>query len=76
MTICALQEPLDKSAAAHDHLRPRQDLPQGKKRLLAIVETDGCFADSVSVTCAGQPYCRTVGYSVVLSRPPEMETIP
>jgi len=57
---------LRQSAALHDHLCPRQvlgvrmglraaetfglDLPQRDKRLLTIVETDGCFADGVSVT--------------------------
>ncbi len=56
---------LDQSAALHRHLCPRQvlgvrmglyagrllglDLPQTGKRLLAIVETDGCFVDGVSV---------------------------
>ena len=56
---------LEQSAALHRHLCPRQvlgvrmgmlagkllglELPQTKKRLLSIVETDGCFADGVSV---------------------------
>jgi len=56
---------LEQSAALHRHLCPRQvlgvrmgmlagkllglELPQPKKRLLSIVETDGCFADGVSV---------------------------
>lgn len=56
---------LEKSAARHKHLCPRQvlgvrigllagkllelDLPQQKKRLLTIVETDGCFLDGVAV---------------------------
>ncbi len=56
---------LEQSAALHRHLCPRQvlgvrmgilagkllglELPQTKKRLLTIVETDGCFADGVSV---------------------------
>lgn len=60
-----LSELLDQSAALHRHLCPRQvlgvrmgllagkllglELPQAKKRLLTIVETDGCFADGVSV---------------------------
>lgn len=60
-----LQELLDASAALHKHLCPRQvlgvrmgmhagellglDLPQTGKRLLTIVETDGCFTDGVSV---------------------------
>lgn len=56
---------LEKSAEMHDHLCPRQvlgvrmgrlagdlhkiDLPQANKRLLTIVETDGCFTDGISV---------------------------
>ncbi len=56
---------LDQSAALHDHLCPRQvlgvrmgmlaaelfhlELPRKDKRLLTIVETDGCFADGVAV---------------------------
>lgn len=55
-----------QSAAMHDHLCPRQvlgvrmgmlaarlfglDLPQIDKRLLTIVETDGCFADGIAVS--------------------------
>ncbi|KAA3653842.1 MAG: formylmethanofuran dehydrogenase [Chloroflexi bacterium] len=55
---------LEQSAGLHSHLCPRQvlgvrmgllagkllglELPQPKKRLLTIVETDGCFADGVS----------------------------
>lgn len=60
-----LTELLDLSASHHRHLCPRQilgvrmgllagellelDLPQRGKRLLTIVETDGCFADGVAV---------------------------
>jgi formylmethanofuran dehydrogenase subunit E len=60
-----LSELLQQSSALHHHLCPRQvlgarmgiwagellalALPQPKKRLLTIVETDGCFADGVSV---------------------------
>jgi formylmethanofuran dehydrogenase subunit E len=60
-----LQTCLDKAAALHHHLCPRQvlgvrtgmhaanlfslSLPQTDKRLFAFVETDGCFADGVSV---------------------------
>ncbi len=58
-----LQPLLEKSARDHSHLCPRQILgvrlglcglkalgfeaPPAKKRLLVIVETDGCFADGV-----------------------------
>ena len=56
---------LQQSAALHQHLCPRQvlgvrmgllaglelglTLPQRDKRLLTIVETDGCFADGIAV---------------------------
>ncbi len=56
---------LERTAALHDHLCPRQvlgvrmgvyaatlldlSLPQEDKRLFVFVETDGCFADGVSV---------------------------
>jgi formylmethanofuran dehydrogenase subunit E len=61
----SIQELLAESAARHQHLCPRQVLgvrmglwagellglpvPQADKRLLTIVETDGCFADGVAV---------------------------
>lgn len=60
-----LQQLLDQCAALHHHLCPRQvlgvrmgmlagkvlslDLPQSDKRLLTIMETDGCGADGVAV---------------------------
>ena len=63
--MLALKEILEQSAALHQHLCPRQvlgaclgllagvelglNLPQSDKRLLMIVETDGCFVDGVSV---------------------------
>lgn len=61
----SLDELLESSAALHRHLCPRQvlgirmgmwagellmlELPQPNKRLLTIVETDGCFSDGVAV---------------------------
>lgn len=61
-----LEEQLKTCAALHAHLCPRQvlgvrmgilagellgiELPQPAKRLLTIVETDGCIADGVAVT--------------------------
>ena len=64
--MTTLNELLNRSAALHDHLCPRQvlgvrmgllaklklslALPQTDKRLLTIVETDGCFADGISVS--------------------------
>ena len=63
-----LQALLEKSAAQHSHLCPRQILgvrlgllglktlgfaePPAKKRLLVIIESDGCFADGVIATTA------------------------
>ena len=60
-----LRELLEASAAMHHHLCPRQvlgvrmglmagealqlDLPRADKRLLAIIETDGCAADGIGV---------------------------
>lgn len=60
-----LDELVAASAALHDHLCPRQvlgvrigllaarllaiDLPRDDKRLLTIVETDGCAVDGISV---------------------------
>ena len=60
-----LNELLQASAAMHRHLCPRQvlgvrmgvwagellglDVPQADKRLLTIVETDGCAADGIAV---------------------------
>lgn len=65
MNNITLTELLQQSSVLHHHLCPRQvlgarmgmwagellqlELPQSKKRLLTIVETDGCFADGVSV---------------------------
>ncbi|MDI9547959.1 MAG: FmdE family protein [Chloroflexota bacterium] len=63
--MIALEEFLKRSAALHSHICPRQvlgvrmgllaakllglELPQHDKRTLAIVESDGCFADGVAV---------------------------
>lgn len=59
------EELLQKSAALHQHLCPRQvlgvrmgllagqwlglEVPQSDKRILTIVETDGCFIDGLAV---------------------------
>jgi formylmethanofuran dehydrogenase subunit E len=61
----ALTEALAKLGPLHDHLCPRQvlgvrmglyagellglELPRSDKRLFVFVETDGCFADSISI---------------------------
>lgn len=63
--MIALQTLLDDTARRHGHLCPRQvlgvrmglyagewlglALPQTDKRLFTFVETDGCFADGISV---------------------------
>ncbi len=60
-----LQSFLEQSAASHSHLCPRQilgvrigmagakalglEFPRTDKRLLVVLETDGCFADGVQV---------------------------
>lgn len=65
MNTPTLNELLAQSSAMHRHLCPRQVLgvrmgifaarlldvpaPQEDKRILAIVETDGCFSDGLSV---------------------------
>jgi formylmethanofuran dehydrogenase subunit E len=62
-TEFSLQHILDQSAARHSHLCPRQvlgariglagaavlglDAPREDKRVLIIIETDGCFADGI-----------------------------
>lgn len=79
-----LQSCLDRSAALHRHLCPRQvlgvrmgmyaaelfglPLPHEEKRLYAFVETDGCFADGVSVATGcwlGRRTMRLVDYGKV-----------
>jgi formylmethanofuran dehydrogenase subunit E len=80
----ALAELLEASAALHHHLCPRQvigvrmglragrelglTLPQTDKRLIAFVETDGCFADGVAVATGcwvGKRTLRVVDYGKV-----------
>lgn len=75
---------LAQSTAMHKHLCPRQvlgvrmgmyaaellnlDLPQTNKRLLTFVETDGCFADGVSVATGcylGRRTMRLIDYGKV-----------
>lgn len=67
---------LEASAARHQHLCPRQvlgvrfglaggaalglALPRTDKRLLVIVETDGCFVDGVEVTTGASVGHRTL----------------
>ncbi len=72
----ALAELLNESAARHKHLCPRQvlgarmgllgaqllglELPNATKRLLVIVETDGCFADGLSAATGCTVGARTL----------------
>lgn len=75
---------LEQSAELHKHLCPRQvlgarmgvyagellglELPQSGKRLYTLVETDGCFADGVSVAAGcwmGRRTMRLVDYGKV-----------
>ncbi|MEA2573054.1 MAG: hypothetical protein QOH93_352 [Chloroflexia bacterium] len=79
-----LQVCLDRSTALHHHLCPRQvlgvrtgmhaaelfdmPLPQTGKRLFAFVETDGCFADGLSVATGcwlGRRTLRLIDYGKV-----------
>ena len=71
-----LQEILNESSARHRHLCPRQvlgariglagaaalglDVPRRDKRLLVIVETDGCFVDGVAVATGCEMGHRTL----------------
>ncbi len=81
ITLPDLDRYLRQTAALHKHLCPRQalgvrmglhaacllnlDLPQEDKRLFVFVETDGCFADGVSVATGcwlGRRTMRLVDY--------------
>ena len=75
---------LQRSAARHSHLCPRQvlgvriglagaatlgiELPRADKRLLVILETDGCFADGIEIAtgCSvGHRTLRVVDYGKI-----------
>lgn len=79
-----LETLLRESSARHSHLCPRQvlgvrvglagaaalrlDVPRRDKRLLVIVETDGCFVDGVEVATgatAGHRTLRVVDYGKI-----------
>lgn len=79
-----LEELLQRASARHDHLCPRQvlgvrmgmyaatlldlPLPQTDKRVLTLIETDGCFADGVAVASGceiGHRTLRLVDYGKV-----------
>lgn len=93
MSQIDLQTLLDQSASLHNHLCPRQVLgvrmglwagelltiavPQARKRLLTIVETDGCFTDGVAVATncwVGRRTMRVVDYGKVAATFVDTET--
>ncbi len=84
VAVPKLKEMLARTSALHKHLCPRQvlgvrmglyaaeilslELPQQGKRLLAFVETDGCFTDGVSAATGctmGHRTMRLVDYGKV-----------
>ena len=88
-----LDELLRNSATRHSHLCPRQvlgariglagasalglDVPRRDKRLLVILETDGCFADGVEAAtgCAvGHRTLRVEDYGKIAATFVDMET--
>lgn len=79
-----IKDLLERSAARHTHLCPRQvlgvraalagaaalglSIPCAEKRLLVILETDGCFADGVEVATGctiGHRTLRVEGYGKI-----------
>jgi formylmethanofuran dehydrogenase subunit E len=81
-----LQSLLEKSAANHSHLCPRQilgvrmgltgmralgfDAPPPKKRLLVIVESDGCFADGIPLQPIAQWGTAPCAWKI-MAKPPQ-----
>ena len=84
---------LSRSAALHNHLCPRQvlgvrmglyaatllglELPQTDKRLYTLIETDGCFADGISVATGcwlGHRTLRLIDYGKVAATFADSET--
>ncbi len=82
--MLTLPELLERTMTLHNHLCPRQvlgirmgmlagellglELPQTNKRVLTLVETDGCFADGVSVATGctlGHRTLRLIDYGKV-----------
>ena len=76
LVLRKLQEALEVASARHRHLCPRQvlgarcaiaaaailelEVPRTDKRLLVIVETDGCFVDGVEAVTGGSVGGRTL----------------
>lgn len=94
MAATELEALLEQSAARHGHVCPRQvlgvrmgllaarllelSLPQTEKRLLTLVETDGCFADGVAVATGceiGHRTLRLVDYGKVAATFIDTETL-
>jgi formylmethanofuran dehydrogenase subunit E len=92
--MAELHNLLEQSAALHQHLCPRQvlgvrigmlaadlldvELPQRDKRIFVFVETDGCFADGVSVAtgCSlGHRTLRLMDYGKVAATFVDTETM-
>ena len=93
LAVPGLTELLDESAARHAHLCPRQVLgvrmgllggqllglavPQTGKRLLTVIETDGCAADGVSVATGctvGHRTLRVIDFGKVAATFIDVET--
>ncbi|MDZ7845195.1 MAG: FmdE family protein [Anaerolineales bacterium] len=93
MKINHLEQYLELSAAEHDHLCPRQvlgvrtalagaavlgmDVPRNDKKLLVIVETDGCFVDGIQAVTgcsAGHRTLRVKDYGKVAGTFIEVDT--
>ena len=91
--MMTMDELLQASAALHNHLCPRQvlgvrmgllvaellglPLPQTDKRLLTIIETDGCFADGIATATGcwvGHRTLRIVDYGKVAATFVDSET--
>ncbi len=91
--LLGLDDLLAQTAALHNHLCPRQvlgvrmgilagellglELPQTNKRLYTFVETDGCFADGVSVATncwLGRRTLRLIDYGKVAATFVDTET--
>jgi formylmethanofuran dehydrogenase subunit E len=89
----AINHLLEISSARHSHLCPRQvlgvrmglagasalglDVPRGDKRLLVILETDGCFADGIEAAtgCAvGHRTLRVEDYGKIAATFVDVET--
>jgi formylmethanofuran dehydrogenase subunit E len=85
-----LEKLLEKSSEGHIHLCPRQvlgarmglyagellglDLPQDDKRLMVIVETDGCMLDGVGAATGCSPGGGRCGWRITARLPQPSST--